>query len=271
MAKGKSTAVATWNEELAKQAVVAAGMEAGAGGGQFFSLKAGQLSFGGAPFPNNEMACVILDGVMEHVFYEGKFVEGAPASPKCFAFGRSLDEMAPHKVCLEAGSAESDACAGCPRNEWGSADVGKGKACRNTRRLALIPAGSFDNQGRLQLIDDPEHYKAAELAYMRLPVTSVKGYAGFVNQLAAALKRPPHGVVTRIKCVPDTATQFKVTFMPIQALPDSVMGVVMERHKEASDAIMFPYAAYDATPTKAPAGRAPARAQASVPGRGRKY
>lgn len=272
MPKAKTTALAKWDEELAKQAAVAAGMEAGAGGGQFFSLKAGMLTFAGSPFPNNEMACIVLDGVMEYRYYEGKYAEGVATSPKCFAFGRDEATMAPHQVCQEAGSAESEQCKGCPRNEWGSAETGKGKACSNSRRLALIPAGSFDNSGRLSLIEEVEHYQGAEIAFLRLPVTSVKGYAAYVTQLAATLKRPPFGVVTRVKVMPDQGTQFKVVFTALQAVPDKVMGAVMERHKEAMGVIEFPYAAYDAAPAK-PAGRAPMARPAArpVPGKGRKY
>lgn len=253
MARPKQTqALARWDEELAKAAQVAAGMEQSSGGGKFFSLKAGQLTFGGAPMAGNEMAVVILDSVMENVFYAGRFVEGEQQGPKCFAFGRGEGDMAPHEVCFSAKSAEAEMCKACPKNEWGSAEVGKGKACRNTRRLAMIPAGAIDREGRVQMIEDEEHYKGAEVAYMRLPVTSVQGYASYVTQLAAALKRPPFGVVTRVKVVPDPKSQFKVTFTAVQPLPDSVMGAVMARHNEIVETIAFPYVAYEAVAAPAP-------------------
>lgn len=268
MPKGKqTTALAKWDEELAKQAQVAAGMESGVSSGQFFSLKSGVLSFGGAPMPGNEMAVVILDAILENVYYEGKYAEGVANSPKCFAFGRDEAEMAPHEICDKADVAECENCAGCTKNLWGSADIGKGKACRNSRRLALIPAGTFDSQGRLDLIEDVAHYQDAEVGYLRLPVTSVKGFSTFVKQLAATLRRPPHGVVTRIKVVPDAQTQLKVVFSAVQALPDSVMPVIMERHAQAVEAIAFPYPAYDPAPkAKSVPTAAPAR-----PGRGRKF
>ena len=37
--KTQTTALVKWDEELAKQAEIAAGMEANTGGGQFFSTK----------------------------------------------------------------------------------------------------------------------------------------------------------------------------------------------------------------------------------------
>jgi hypothetical protein len=271
MPKGKqTTALAKWDEELAKQAQVAAGMEQGTGTGQFFSLKAGVLAFAGSPFPGNELACVIADGVLENVYYEGKYVEGVANAPKCFAFGRDEAAMEPHEVCVKAKTAQCDACRECRMNQWASAETGKGKACRNSRRLALIPAGSFDAQGRLELIEDEEHYRGAELAYLRLPVTSVKGYAAYVKQLAATLKRPPHGVITRVKVVPDQQTQFKVVFSAIQPVPDAVMGVIMQRHAEAAEVISFPYPAWEGAAK--PAAKGPVnRAAAPAPGRGRKF
>ena len=67
-AKGTGTAITKWEEELAKQADVASAMEANAGGGQFFSLKSGILSWQDAPLPGNQMAVIIVDGILENVF-----------------------------------------------------------------------------------------------------------------------------------------------------------------------------------------------------------
>jgi hypothetical protein len=240
----KSTALVSWDEELAKQAEVAAGMEANTGGGQFFSLKSGILSWQDAPLPNNQMAVVILDSVLENVFYEGKYDPDAPQGPVCFAFGREEKVMAPHQIVLDAGNQQCGAsglCEGCEMNEWGSADIGRGKACRNTRRLALIPAGVFNQAGKFELIDDVEHFESTAMGFMKLPVTSVKGYASFVKQVAGALRRPPFGIVTKVKIVPDPKSQFKVVFEPIMNLPDELMAAIMKRHEEAISVIDFPY------------------------------
>lgn len=239
-----STALVKWDEELAKQAEVAAGMEANTGGGQFFSLKSGILCWQDAPLPNNQMAVVILDSVLENVFYEGKYDPDTPQGPVCFAFGREEKTLAPHQIVIDAGNQQcgtSGLCEGCDMNEWGSADVGRGKACRNTRRLALIPAGTFNQAGKFELIEDTEHFESTAIGFMKLPVMSVKGYASFVKQVAGALRRPPFGIVTKVKVVPDPKSQFKVIFEPIMNLPDELMGAIMKRHEEAKSTIDFPY------------------------------
>lgn len=233
----KSTAIANWDEELAKQAEVAAGMEESVASGQFFSLQGGQLSFNDAPIANNQMAVVILDSILENVYYEAAYDPDDPQGPTCFAFGRANDEMGPHDVVV---TPQSEDCESCPMNEWGSADVGRGKACRNSRRLAMIPAGTMVHDD-FEPFEDEAKFKTASIAFMRLPVTSVKGYAAFVKQVAGALKRPPHGVFTKVSVVPDPKTQFKVVFEPLDLIPGDLIGPVMERHEEAMSIIDFPY------------------------------
>jgi len=242
MAKKKGTELANWEQELADQAAVAAKMEEGTAGGTFFSLRGGQLTFNDAPLPGNQMAVVVLDGIMENVYYEGKFDPDNIEGPACFAFGRDLKTMAPHELAVDKQAAT---CADCPQNEWGSADTGRGKACANRRRLALIPAGEFNaSTGKFEPITDPDHYATASMAFLKLPVTSVKGYAAVVQQVAAALKRPPHGVFMKFKVVPDPKSQFRVLVEALASVPNELMAVVMQRHEEAAGVIDFPYTPY---------------------------
>lgn len=269
--KQPGTAVVKWDEELAKQAEVAAGMEDSTASGQFFSLKGGILQWNDAPLQGNQMAVVILDSILENVFYEGKYDPETPQGPTCFAFGRNETELKPHQIVVEASNQQHDFCSGCEMNEWGSADTGRGKACRNTRRLAMIPAGTFNQAGKFELVDDEEHYATAAVGFMKLPVTSVKGYAAFVKQVAGALKRPPFGIVTKVKVVPDPKSQFKVVFEPIMSLPDELMGAIMKRHEEAVSIIDFPYTPNEEV--EAPPKRGSRAAQRPAPAKrpARKY
>ena len=241
-----------WDEQLAKDATIAAKMEESTAGGQFFSLRGGVLTWQDAPLPKNQMAVVIIDSVLENVFYEGKFDPDKLQSPTCFAFGRNEADMKPHKIVFEQGNEQNAQCDGCSKNEWGSADVGRGKACSNVRRLALIPAGHFNSAGKFELIEDAEHYRTTPVGFMKIPVTSVKGYASFVKQVAGALKRPPHGIVTRIYIAPDAKTQFKVMFETLDNLPGDLIPTIMKRNEEVKATIDFPYQAMeeDATPKK---------------------
>lgn len=262
----KGTAVANWDEELARQADVAAGMEANTGGGQFFSVKGGILQFDDAPLPGNQAAVVIVDSILENVYFEGEYDPSTPQAPTCFAFGRDETELEPHDSVDKTPEFERQAaeCSGCPMNVFGSADRGRGKACRNTRRLALIPAGSYDAKGNLDLFDDEDHFRKTPIAFMKLPVTSVRGYAAFVKQVASALRRPPHGVIARLSVTPDPKSQFKVNFEVIDKVPNDLMSAVMQRHTDAEAVIEFPYTPVDDTPPAKPTRGKPA-------GKTRKY
>ncbi|MDD2775546.1 MAG: hypothetical protein PHU06_06295 [Gallionella sp.] len=251
------TALVNWDEELAKQAEVAAGMEASAGGGQFFSTKGGQLSFNDMPIPGNHMAVIIVDSVLENVMYDGRYDPDVPQAPICFAFGRDEKDLKPHELVVANETAQHETCQGCPMNEWASAETGKGKACRNTRRLALVPAGTLSATGHLDQLATSDDLATAAMGFLKLPVTSVKGYATFVKSVAGALRRPPFGILTKISVIPDAKTQFRVVFSPLQPASDELMPVIMQRRAEASKLIEAPYSleSREAAPPPAKAGR----------------
>ncbi len=261
--KSTTTAIATWDEELAKYAQAYEAQEASVAAGQFFSLRAGQLSFNDTPLDHNQMAAIIIDAVMENAYYTEAYDSDNPTPPTCFAFGRDPGEIAPHPDVVALGQQMHEQCQGCPMNEFGTADRGRGKACRNSRRLALIPAGTFDRSGQFTAYDDPHHFVSTPLAFLKLPPTSVKGYAAYVKSLAAGLRKPPFVMFTLIKVAPDPTTQFKVIFEALAPAPDELIPTLIQRHEEAQAVIEFPY---DLTstpaPTPAPKGgrRSPAKA-----------
>lgn len=235
-------ALIPWDQELASAATEAAANQSG-GGGKFFSLKAGVLALAGQVMDNNEMAVIVVAECFDQAYYEGAYDEGNSSGPKCFALGTKEDELRPHKVCVDAGTAQAESCGVCPFNGWGSSERGKGKACGHKKRLAIIPAGRILRDGRLEL-DDPETMAEAEAAFLRVPVMSVKNWAGYVRQLDATLHRPPYAVVTKIKSVPDTKSQFKLLFSTLQPLDVAYRSVVTDLHKKLEALIEFPYGAW---------------------------
>lgn len=241
--KEQTKAVANWRAEMQADAAKAAEMEKATGGGKFFSMRAGVLSYDDTPLPGNQMACVITDAIMENVYYAESFDSDNRVPPTCFAFGREEDEMEPHEKVDEEDcfTRQSEMCEGCPQNEWGSADKGRGKACGNRRRLAIIPAGVYSKKGELELFDEADAFKSSELAFMKLPVTSVKNYSRYVRECADQIDRPPYAVFTRIYVEPDAKSQFKVNFELLEEIDDDLMEVIFKRHKEAADVIAFPY------------------------------
>ncbi len=253
MAKTKtSTALVKWDEELAKQAQIATQTEAGVGGGSFLGTAQGILKYQGAEVPNNELNVVVVDHILENALYEGAYDPDNPQPPVCFAFGRTEEEMAPHPDSAKPQGDAEGKCAGCQWNVWGSADVGRGKACKNIRRLELITEG------------DLEDIPGAEVAFLKLPVTSVKAWAGYVRQLATNYQRPPLGVVTTIKEIPDAKSQFKIVTSLAGVIEDGeVIGQLLEKQKANEEALFQPYAAAAEAPARAPKVPAKRAAMAS--------
>ena len=246
LAKRGSTGISKWEAELAKHAQETADKEQ-MPTGSFASTRGGILSIAGSPMKDNKVQVVILDHVYENTFYEGDFDPDQPQPPSCYAFGRAEDELEPHK---EAAKPVHEQCEGCPNNEFGSAEKGKGKACKNSRRLAMVSADG--------LSADSVAY--GDVVYFKLPVTSTKGWAYYVKGLNATLKRPPFGVITEIHLVPDPKSQFKVTFNHVGNVPDNVMDAVMERRGKVMEEITFPYGKPSEPEAKAPKGKSSRRA-----------
>lgn len=253
----QTTAVTNWDEELANMAKLAAGMEVNTGGGQYFSLRGGILSFNDQAMPGNEMAVVILDSIMENTFYEGKFDPNELVPPVCFAFGRDDTTMAPHPSVVAVEQDQHETCQGCPMNAFGTAEVGKGKACANKRRLAMIPAGEFSKSGDFTAFEDAGQFAKAPIAFLKVPTMSVRGLAAYVKALQGTLNRPPLAVFTKVKVIPDAKSQFRVTFEALEPVPNALLATLMKRHKEAAATIESPYdlTPRDATPAEKPAAK----------------
>lgn len=249
--KPASTAVANYDEELARLAGKSASLTQSAGGGKFFSTRAGVLQFDDTPLPGNQVCAIIASWCLENVFYEGAFDADNRTPPTCFAFCKdpdAIDEMGPPEIVdkEEEFTRQADSCAECPQNEWGSASQGRGKACSNRRRLAILPAGTYKPLGRgggfdLEMIDDEEHFRTADAGFLKIPVMSGKGFDNYVKEVAELFTRPLFAVYTRIYLTPDPKSQFKVNFEMIEPVEDALIPVLLARYKTLQDEIDFPY------------------------------
>ena len=250
-----ATELEKYKAKLAKRAEAAAGEEVT--GSNFFTTQGGILKYAEEELPGNEMLVVIVDSIHENTFYPGAFDAENILPPKCFAFGRSAREMEPHDNVPHIDDAEesdsffemqSEWCDDCPHNEWGSADVGRGKACSSRRRLAVIPAGRFEQTGKrkgqteMEVFTDVSHFKEAEISFLKIPVTSVKAYSKYVQMLNKEHQLPPFAVLTHVFLEPHTKFQFEVKFDLVEVIEDTdVLEALFARNKEAMDVIEQPY------------------------------
>jgi len=239
MSESESTALINWEERLAEEAKIAAEIEKNTGGGRFISTQSGVLSIGKIPLPGNQMTVVMLDCVFENILYVDGYDVDNIRPPSCYALARVDTDLKPMPNVFAAGQQQHEICNGCKQNEWNSADKGKGKACGNKRRIALIPAGTTLANGVFTPFTSINEFLGSPIVYIRPPVTSVIHYANFVKQVSGVLNRPPHGIFTKISLTPDPKTQFKMNFEVVDKVPVEFMGAVYKRREEAMRDIMF--------------------------------
>lgn len=121
---------------------------------------------------------VIVDFSSKNSFYEGAYDPKAITPPACFAIGPNPLKMVPSD---NAPLKQAVSCQGCPMNEFGSA--GTGKACKNSRVLAVLP---------------PDADADTPLWLLATSPTANKGFDGFVNSVARVFQTPPIGVVATV-------------------------------------------------------------------------
>lgn len=212
---------------------------------QFITTRGGVLAFGEDELPGNQLVCVVLDFVRENAYYIDEFDPEVMVPPTCFAFGRSKEDMAPDEMSDHPWfEPQNEQCLGCEYAEFGSAPRGRGKACGERRRLALIPAGYVEKEGRgwgYSLFDKKEDFQKSEIAFLKLPPTSVKNWQNFVRHVAKQHSMPPFGVITHISIEADPKTQYKICFDMLELLDRDLYETILARHEEAEEVIAMPY------------------------------
>lgn len=127
---------------------------------------------------HDTMEVVIVEFMAVNNFYEGVYDPKSIVPPTCFAINQIPTNMVPSK---NSPAIQSDSCAGCPMNQFGSA--GEGKACKNQRRLALLPPDA-DADTPLWIID--------------VSPTGLKSFDGYVRSAASKFGVTPIGLITTI-------------------------------------------------------------------------
>ena len=136
--------------------------------------------------PRSSIEVVILKAnpSISKVFYIGGYVEGSDDKPACY----SNDGVAP---AADAAEPQSKKCAICPHNQWGSKITENGsklKACSDSRRLAVAPAGD---------LKDP--------MLLRVPAASLKPLAEY-GEMFTRKGVPYQAAVTKMRFDPEMAS-----------------------------------------------------------------
>jgi hypothetical protein len=222
---------ANWEKEMAAHAQQYAEAEAATGGGAWLSIRAGQLSFQGTPLPDSQLECVVLDYRFENTWYGGvPFDADNPRPPHCFAIAKVEGDLAPHQ---DSHDPQHQQCKGCVQNEFGTSDRGKGKACKNIRRLALLHS---------DYLKSPQTIADAPVVFLKVPPTSLTGWANYVKKISNVLGKPPYAVVTRVTVSPDQKVQVRVDFDVASEIRDKkLLGAIFAKRGDAQGNLDLPY------------------------------
>ena len=159
---------------------------------------------------------VIVDFQTEHRFYEGAFNAKEMVPPNCFAIGSNPLKMFMSKNAPDPQAADGN-CQTCEMNQWDSAGVGKGKACKNTRILAVLP---------------PDADEDTPLWKLGVSPTATKAFDGFVTSVARVFQTIPVGVVVTVG-FDDSVTYSKLVFSNPQ--PNGNIEAHFARRAEAAE------------------------------------
>jgi len=216
----------------------------------FLSTAGGQFRLGEDPVPGNALVVVVAHFIYENTYYTHEWNPDNAMPPTCFAMGHEMTDLAPHPAMqsdLNFFEPQHHECASCPQNQWGSATKGRGKACDNRYRLALIPAGYMEavpgvrNGFQPTIHEDEEHYASADMLVLKVPKTSTKAFDRFVKQCQSEHARPPYGVVTEISILPRDGGGYSLNFEAIGLVDGDMFPTMRKRHQEAADNIIEPY------------------------------
>lgn len=245
--KSKSTSMVPWAERFAPYATAAKEQNKNIGGGGIgVKFGRGKITIGGSDVKGGRLECVVLGSCGLNKWYEKDYNPNEATPPDCYAFALMPGDpdMAPHKQAAKKQSAD---CASCEKNQFGTANTGRGKACSNTVRLAVITAKDAE---------DVDEIASAEIATAGVSPTNTKAWKTYVDMLADEHGVPPWGAVTEISSHDDPVKQIRLEFRLVDLIVDgSTLDALEKRVAKIQDLLQTPFQAVADRPTTGkPAG-----------------
>lgn len=148
---------------------------------------------------------IILDFGFANYYYPKAFKRGDISPPACYAISATSDGLVPAEKSTDIQS-ESN-CEGCWATEWRS--KGNGKACQETRLIALIT---------------PDADETSPIYILKISPTGTKALDAYINSCARKFQRPPRGIITTFK-FDENSEYATVRFVDPEPTPDGMMAV----------------------------------------------
>lgn len=187
----------------------------------FISLKGKKFTIGDEKL-GTTLDVVILASVADNAWYDRKYdpSSGEVSPPACFSIGGKE----PHS---DSPKPQHDDCASCPKNQYESAENGKGKACRNGRRLLVASV----KDGKVNL---------ANLAIINVAPTTLKAISKYIKSVNIIKGLPCWAVVTRVSFDEDVAWPL-LTFTLLDVLDAQYLGDIARSLVSYEELVSVPY------------------------------
>jgi|TARA_R100000656_G_scaffold124929_2_gene104445 hypothetical protein len=188
----------------------------------------------------DEIEVVVGIAAYENTWYDRPYDPNNTSSPACFSLSMSEAEMEHHG---DSPVPQHDGeCNDCPLAQWDTGANGKGKACKNARRLVVLAS------------DGTTSYGETQMAMLKAPPTSLKNWASYAKSVALRHKRPTSAVLTRVR-FSDSSDYPLLEFDMVELLDDvDDIKDIMARAEEMEAFALRPYNTADFEP----AGKKPA-------------
>ncbi len=179
--------LATIDQELAERAAAVSKQVGQPDSKKITVDRNGNFTGAGGLILGNEITVCVVDFCSANDYYTAAYDPNSPKPPVCFARGREIADMYPE---AESPEPQSESCHICPHNQFGSR--GNGKACKNTRNLAVVLADELEGLSEGEI---------PELHLLSVPPTALKSFDAFALQVARLYNGPPIKALVTIKIV----------------------------------------------------------------------
>lgn len=214
--KPSSTSVVSIQEALAAQAASMANRISPPSGNKI-KLSLGMMTLPDGTKTPGPINSVIVDFISTNKYYGRPFDRDNPLPPVCFAIGEDPKTLVPSPNSPEP---QAKSCKDCEWNKFKSADNGKGKACRNERKAALLP---------------PDADETTPMWVIEAGPTSVQSFDAHVQNVVRTFGLGPTSVVTEIAM--NTTVDWAATLFG-NPTPNENPGIAVARQAEARELLM---------------------------------
>jgi len=212
MAKEESTALVNIQEAM-RQELAALGSRIEVSGSSYINLTGKKFTFPDKTEAAGPISGIVIDFTNVYALYEGAFKRGVIQEPVCKAIGTIASEMEPLATVPKK---QAEKCATCPQNQWGSGG-GEGKACQNSRVLAIVAA------------DNP---KDGEIFLVKVSPTGIRHFDKYAATVGTKFQTPLWGVITELSFSDDSYPSLRFNF--VGPVPEEKLAEAYGRKAEAT-------------------------------------